>query len=983
MVPQRAIRLGALGCAVLCLLSARPAVADPGRELLAGQFTAGVQPLIAKYCHSCHGKEAPEAKLDLSDFSTATQVATAHATWDIVLERLTAKEMPPKDASEQPSDEERTAIVVWLRTFRKHEADRKDGDPGQVLVRRLNSAEYDYTIRDLTGVDIRPTREFPIDPANTAGFDNSSESLAMSPALLKKYVAAARQVAEHLILKPEGFAFAPHSVQTDTDRDKYCVKRIVEFYYRQPTDLASYFLAAWHFKHRGALAAAEASLADVAKQDQVSAKYLATIWAALEEQREDEPADAGPLARLQTMWRELPSPHPEERDTASAGCQAMRDYVLRLRKKLEPKIDDLDVDGIHKGAQPFVLWKNGEYAAHRRTFDRSSWEQARGIEPDLVGPTDEPAKARFESSLAKFCSVFPDAFYISERGRDYVGKAKDQQEKGRLLSAGFHSMMGYYRDDRPLYDLVLNKEEQAEIDRLWQELDFATAAPLRQYTGFVWFERTDSRFMRDPEFDFARSEDKNVTTEPMIQRLEEVYLAKARRNGADEVASRAIADYFGNINAQIRWVERARLAAEPSHLRALLSFAERAYRRPLAQQESDSLLAFYRSLRNDELLSHEEAVQDVVVSVLLSPHFCYRMDLAHTDDAQRPLTDYELASRLSYFLWSSMPDDQLLAHAAAGDLHQPEVLKAEARRMLRDDRVRGLAVEFAGNWLDFRRFESHNSVDRQRFPSFTSQLRQAMFEEPVRFFVEVAQRDRSVLDFIEGRHTFVNPILAEHYGIPLDHDRSEEWSRVDDAASYGRGGVLPMAALLTQNAPGLRTSPVKRGYWVARRLLGERIPPPPPDVPELPPDESKLELSLRETLARHREHKSCAGCHERFDSLGLVFEGFGPIGERRDRDLGGKPVDTRATFPGGSEGEGLDGLRQYLREERQENFLDNLCRKLLSYALGRTLVPSDDKTIAQMRSQLAASDHRFGTLIDSIVASPQFLTKRGRDLPEE
>jgi hypothetical protein len=187
-----------------------------------------------------------------------------------------------------------------------------------------------------------------------------------------------------------------------------------------------------------------------------------------------------------------------------------------------------------------------------------------------------------------------------------------------------------------------------------------------------------------------------------------------------------------------------------------------------------------------------------------------------------------------------------------------------------------------------------------------------------------------------------------------------------------------MAVFQTQNAPGLRTSPVKRGYWVVRRLLGERIPPPPPNVPELPADEARLgELTLRETLAKHREHKSCATCHQRFDSVGLAFEGFGPIGELRQTDLGGRTVDARATFPGGREGEGLAGLKEYLRLDRQDEFLDNLCRKLVSYGLGRTLLPSDDGLIDAMRSRLAACDYRLSTLIEAIVTSPQFMSKRG------
>jgi hypothetical protein len=188
-----------------------------------------------------------------------------------------------------------------------------------------------------------------------------------------------------------------------------------------------------------------------------------------------------------------------------------------------------------------------------------------------------------------------------------------------------------------------------------------------------------------------------------------------------------------------------------------------------------------------------------------------------------------------------------------------------------------------------------------------------------------------------------------------------------------------MAVFLTKNAPGLRTSPVKRGYWVVKNILGERIPPPPPVVPELPNDEARLELPLREMLARHRADKGCAACHARFDSLGLVFEGFGPVGERRSTDLAGRDIDARAVFPGGSEGEGLQGIRQYIRDHRQEEFVENVCGKLLAYALGRSLIPSDDPLIKEMHQRLAASGYGLEAAIQRIVTSRQFLNKRGRD----
>ncbi len=251
-----------------------------------------------------------------------------------------------------------------------------------------------------------------------------------------------------------------------------------------------------------------------------------------------------------------------------------------------------------------------------------------------------------------------------------------------------------------------------------------------------------------------------------------------------------------------------------------------------------------------------------------------------------------------------------------------------------------------------------------------------MFEEPLRFFEDVARNDRPVTEFLFGNHTFVNGPLAKHYGIDPPENPGD-WVRLENAGQHGRGGLLPMSVFLTRNAPGLRTSPVKRGYWVVRRLLGEHIPAPPPDVPELPADEAEAgELTLRQALEKHREDPNCAACHARFDSFGLVFEGYGPIGELRTADLGGRPVETHAEFPGGGEGSDLADLKNYLRESRQPDFIGNLNRKLLSYGLGRSLIPSDDATLRTMRDRLSAEDHRFSALVVTIVTSPRFLHKR-------
>jgi mono/diheme cytochrome c family protein len=945
-------------------------------------FTSGVLPFLQTYCLDCHQAEEPAAQLDLTRFKTVDDVRGAHAVWKTVLDRVAAGEMPPADASPRPEDQQAAAVVEWIRALRQHEAAKNAGDPGVVLVRRLSNAEYNNTIRELTGYDLQPTRSFPIDPANEAGFDNSGESLTMSPGLVSRYLKAAQAVAEHLVLTPSDLHFAPHPVVTFTDRDKYCVKRIVEFYERQPTDLADYFYVCWQYQHQSSPGqpADQKTIEQVATEAGVSPHYARMVWQTLQ-----QPASWGPLQELQTRFAALQSVHNPE--TARDRSGDLREYVKQIRPVVAPRFDNLNIDGIHKGAQAFVLWKNRQYAAHRRRFDPATLYRTGEDLPDdfpaeLVLPQDKTAKQSALQSLETFCSVFPDAFFISERGRDYLNVPREKQEKGRLLSAGFHSMMGYFRDDAPLCELILDDAQRSELDRLWLELDCVASVPTRQYAGFLWFERTDSRYMRDPQFDFARPENKEAASAAMIQRLEAVYLEKARRSSDDETALGAIRDYFTEMNARIRNVEYQSEQAEPTHRRQLVQFAAQAWRRPLEDSEQQAIEQFYWQLREADGLTHEDAMRDSVVSILTSPHFLYRLDLAAWSDASAPLTGAELASRLSYVLWAAPPDAELMRAFLTenGRPPQVEIIRQQTERMLRDDRVRGMATEFAANWLNIRQFEQHNSVDRSRFPQFTDDLRRAMFEEPVRFFTDVAQHDRSVLDFIAGTHTFVNSTLAEHYGMPAGQPRLNPgtWQLVQNADAYHRGGLLPMAVFMTANSPGLRTSPVKRGYWVVKQLLGERIPPPPPDVPELPADESQPDtLSLPEMLARHRDHASCAGCHDRFDAIGLAFEGFGPVGESRQVDLASRPVQDTADFPDNVSRTGLNGLREYVQTQRRDDFIDNLCRKLLTYALGRSLILTDEPLLAELKQQLVQDQYRFHGLIHGIVTSRQFLNKRG------
>jgi mono/diheme cytochrome c family protein len=1004
-----------LGIALAALALSIPAAEAPAPQL-EEQFAQTVNPFVQQHCAGCHGGESPASKFDITTYSTFDSVVGDQPHWALVLGRLKAGDMPPQGLP-QPSPEARKQVIDWIEALRMDLARRNAGDPGPVLARRLSNSEYDYTIRDLTGVNLHPTKEFPIDPANLAGFDNSGESLTMSPSLLNKYLQTARSISENMVLKPDGIDFAPHPMLVETDREKYAIQRIVEFYKSQPTDYADYFEAAWRYRHR---ANDGVTLAAVAAESKVSPKYLPLVWGILEGQDKEE---AGPIAKLRGMWRQLPAPGKGESDGVRAQCAKMRDFVVELRKDTAMQFAAPAVKGLSPWSQPLINWKYDEYASHRRDFDRTALRlegtpepelpeipdypglgrevyarnvalqmHARAGNPDLIAPNGE--MERCEKAFAQFADVFPDAFYISERGRFFPD---DSADKGRFLSAGYHNVMGYYRDDTPLIELILDDAGHARLERLWDEFDF-----IGDYTGRTWvqyyFNQSGEVLGNGRESGTERPSADAVSATDIIFQMRETYLAKAMADPSnDPVALEAIRVHFQKVNDTLRRIEKMRADAEPRHLDALLAFAARAYRRPLTKAEGDDLLRYYRSLRGDTGLTHEEAIRDSIVSILMSPDFLYRLDLVDgfatvTGIAGKPapaangraaLSPYALASRLSYFLWSSMPDAELIARAADGTLERRDVLAVQTVRMLKHGRVRGLAAELGGNWLDFRRFETLNSVDRERFPAFDDQLRQAMFEEPVRLIKDAVQTNRSVLDLIYGDYTFVNPVLARHYGMPQTKGGETVWVRADNAGRWGRGGLLPMAVFLTQSSPGLRTSPVKRGYWIVKRVLGEEIPPPPPVVPELPKDETKTELPLPQMLAQHRANPLCAACHARFDSFGLAFEGYGPVGERRSNDLAGRLVDIAAEFPGGSRGEGLAGVQTYIRRHRQDDYLDNLSRKMLAYALSRSLQLSDETLIEQARQNLEKGDYRFGALFETIVTSPQFLNRRHVAEPAE
>ncbi|MCE9605545.1 MAG: DUF1592 domain-containing protein [Planctomycetia bacterium] len=1096
----------AIACALVSLACASAAWAEAPDE-----FQRQVAPFLKSYCVGCHNSTKTEGALDLSRFTTAAAIGEHFRQWEHVLTFVRKGEMPP-DKAKQPTIEERNAALATIERLMAAEAKKWSGDPGVVLPRRLTVAEYNYTIRDLTGVDIRPAESFPVDPASGEGFNNTGEALVMSPNLFKKYYAAAQLVAEHVVLTPSGMTFAPYPAVTFADRVKFHEQAILRFYEEHDVALEAYLTSAWEFRHRPA--ALQRTTIDVwAAEKKLSPKYLRLLWDTLNAPAGDDPF---PLSAVRREWHAISGPttnkdgtvvriapagqigalaakirrasqmlcaqesaaivsnagnapiqHLERRkksaterdtfdETMIADARRLHVEFRKLKDRPEIVIHIQAVDAAQGTGPGYVVLsemnfstqsandyrpadkKNRSLGSVLKEFAPEQWKRLKpGVHPlghkidaesivvstaapleinvptkaftdrpeirffveakldreeaktpmvrvavsdkplgavatgvdDLAGlliDPQSPLAARLRASGVEFCRTFPNRFV-------YV-------DSTRGLSAGFHLIEGVFRDDMPLVKLVLDDTERAELDRLWNELYFGTGLMEKMLRGFVFFERSERNFLKHADFDSFKEEDPGLVHDDTLARFEQVYLVRSGVKAGDpKVADHPVHLFFSEIRNGLKLRAEQFAHAKPIYLRQLLEFAERAYRRPLTEAERVQLVKFYETTSSRPELGIEQAVRGCVTSILVSPYFCCRIDLPAGGESVAPLADISLASRLSYFLWSSMPDEELAALAKAGKLNDEVTLRQQLRRMLKDPKVRAFALEFFGQWLRHRDFLEQESVDRRVFPAFKDDLKLAMFEEPTRMITHLIQTDRPVTDVLYGDVTFVNKSLAAHYGWPGPNSESE-WQQVDGIQRHGRGGVLGMAVFLTAYSQPQRTSPVKRGFWVVHKILGEHIPAPPNDIAPLPAKETETNgKTIRQLLALHTEAEMCARCHKRFDPIGLSMEGFDPIGKARSKDLAGRPVDNVVKLPSGETSHGVPEFLKYIRANRNDDYLDTLCRKFLGYALGRSVEASDHDLLEKMKAELRRHDDKFSALFETVVCSPQFRNQRCRD----
>jgi uncharacterized protein DUF1592/uncharacterized protein DUF1588/uncharacterized protein DUF1587/uncharacterized protein DUF1595/uncharacterized protein DUF1585/cytochrome c len=657
---------------------------------------------------------------------------------------------------------------------------------------------------------------------------------------------------------------------------------------------------------------------------------------------------AGPVLSTRSLRSALPADAaaPLAFGTSPDGAQIGPDDFAGTRT-VSFAIDAPPADTVLELQADAELGRDKDAVLRLTISDRPEGSPRDAAQRVLLSDAKSAGYAAFRRHIAEYVSLLPPNSHgeANPADKDPVPPPFDNTYNSPEHDA-FVLKVKYQRNDRFFTDNIVDGAERAQLNQAWNDL-FGSWPYHDAYLGM----------------------------------LADHYALTLKSRRIQDMDAAAIAALPAAVRAQVRAVRvhydevrKSQTLAQPGHVTDALAFAGRAWRRPLTVAEKTALRAFYQRCRTVNQLDHDGAIRALLARVLVSPAFLYRVETA-APGPERPLNGWELASRMSFFLWSSVPDGELRRAAAAGELSDPAMLAKQVRRMTADPKARRLATEFFGQWLGFYHFDEYRGVDTGRFPEFTSDVRSAMYDEAISTFEYIVRQNRPLRELLFADYTFLNEPLAKFYGVARPVTSRDQVQLVEGANAFNRGGALRLGAVLTATSAPLRTSPVKRGDWILRRILGTPTPPPPADAGTIPADDRTFKgQTVRERLAEHKRNATCANCHLRIDPLGFPLEGFDAVGRPRQAYADGKPVDLTGEFADKTTIVGTDGLLRYL-EAHDQQVMTTLSKKMIGYALGRTVRGSDRKLVEAMAS--AGGKASFSDLAAAVVTSRQFRNRVG------
>ncbi len=979
---------------------------------------AKIRPVLAQHCYDCHGGKKTKGGVDLKRLDGDPLVGKEFDLWSKVKDSVGAGDMPPEEHHMQLAAPQKQQFMAWLGRSLEAAVQENAGDPGIVTIRRLTNAEYSRTIRELTGHDYGLADDFAPDGGGGEGFTNIGDVLFVSPSQLEKYLAASRKLADHATILPGGgIEFreqrvglrGPVQIRAQAEQALYVwyQKMAEPILPKDGEDAreADYMEACWKWKHRAQTGAA--SLDQLAKDAKLMPAFLENWWALV---NSTEPKSRY-LDLTRVAWRELPGPDAATPNEVPAAVRAKIDAIQVAQRSWLGPADNpgsgvqrrqQDSDGIRRYS--FETAVQGKPAVHIVLGDVADGNTGDWVTFDHLvlhhgkkkGSYPDWLRARLDADKQALAAPGADAAMLQSRiAEAQAVLAKfGKDPRGREAKPDTIVVQAPVVITLPLPEDATRFEGGGKLDIDSPEADVASVQwvvtadappdPRKVLAGSltVWKNQSTADRRLGHEFGIMKA----AFPDEYLRRLEEVsrnFHRGGKGTGVYYLSDEQLAALISpaqkqrwekmttdwklvrnkDVNAQQgkEWDEAVKLH--------LADFAARAWRRPLTPEETTQLGDVYAAARAREL-DRESAGREVLVRVLVSPRFLFKLEDAD-QPGERRLTAWELATRLSYFLWASAPDARLRQAAADGALLKPEVLTAEVKRMMSDRRATALGEEFAGQWLKFNGFAQTANVDPKKFPEFTPELRRDMARETTEFFSHLVRADRPVREILTADYTFLNERLAKFYGIP--GVAGDEFRQVA-VAEFQRGGLLGMGCLLTKNSYPHRTSPVLRGNWLLASVLGLPTPPPPGDVPKLDDSVSKA-TTLRARLEAHRVDPNCASCHDRIDPLGFALEGFDPIGRARTKDEAGLDIDDSAQWKNSAPFRGLAGLRTFLAS-RESDITANFCRKLTGYALGRIILPTDKPLLETMQAELKKADGHFSAAVLTLVQSRQFQNRR-------
>ncbi|GGF49386.1 hypothetical protein GCM10011339_42500 [Echinicola rosea] len=988
------------------------------------EFTKDINPITASYCESCHGEDEQKGGLRLDDIDPDMVKGHDAETWRAMLDMVNSGEMPPKE-EKQLSDEERRVLVDWITaSIQRAVALRKaDQEP---VIRRLTKDQYSNTLTDLLKVDVQFGNVLPDDAKSEMGFSNNGQVLGVSPLHVEYYKKIARSAIDKAIAPEKKPTATRYRITFGKGIGKGKTAAMIGGYQSAPINSEDFIVEVLDENGRPIVArdsVEKSQLEEVKRNIGVGMRgsnadrYQVVdegimLYSAVPHKEVTPKSWQGPSPNLKLLFRRH---FPEEGDfvfrvKASRGYQwsAQKEGLIGLRNdQPADKLEETVVLAPSMGRGLLNMSIQGQWMKPKELTENSSatftFEAPRDgyyqidFEHPYVGAEGMPS---VELQIDKH--KLQERFHFDEKFKEqasmttpltlaYLKAGKHRLKIGGKFFTGFSKVIVTpFPEDHPVAQQLGAEAEKSRAkydkdlpvirtfagERTDDGMDYQTFDTYRNVSNETgkWQDFTFKGRLENLPIPVIDTVETEILANIMILGLWNDYLVKDNEDSGPPLLIKELefeAPYYPQwppASHEAIFFESSKKYDKAAYTEEILeSFLTRAYRRPVEDEELRPYLEFWESIRND-YPRYEDGIKEVLIAALCSPNFLYLAEPEkETEEEDR---EYFLASRLSYFLWNAAPDEALMELAEEEDLHKDRYLKKQVNRMIDDERIWEMVRRFSNEWLRVDRHEAM-STNVNAYPDFTRFVKKDMTEETYQFMHYVLQQDLSIMNLIESDFAMLNQNLAEFYGVK--GVKGNQFRPVSVTPDMHRGGLLSQGAFLNGHSDGSQAHAIKRAVWVRGKILGDEPPPPPPNVPELDPETPGFEeLTLKEQLFVHRDKAACMDCHKKIDPYGIAFENYNAVGRFETVASNGNVIDAKSELPNGEVVNGIDEIKSYILNMKQDTFTRSLVKHMFSYALGRDVTFVDEREIEKIVSKVRDDNYSFRSVVENIVISDSF-----------